>query len=112
MDALEILKQLAGLANTAPKGSTINDALEVLKKLAGLPSVYDKPTASTTTAAALWTAHADLIRCNNCATSFHAHGGSCGNAVERCNHPRGIGGICPSCNNNQYAPRTATAPAT
>jgi len=37
MDALEVLKQLAGLENTAPKDSTINDALEILKFLAGLP---------------------------------------------------------------------------
>jgi len=36
-DALEILKQLAGLSNTAPSGSNIHDALEILKFLAGLP---------------------------------------------------------------------------
>jgi len=41
-DALEILKQLAGLPNTAPAKSTIHDALEVLKFLAGLPNSIDK----------------------------------------------------------------------
>jgi internalin A len=40
-DALEILKQLAGIANNAPDNSTIHDALEVLKFLAGLPSRFN-----------------------------------------------------------------------
>jgi hypothetical protein len=38
LDALEILKQLAGLPNTAPNSSTIHDALEILKFIAGLPN--------------------------------------------------------------------------
>jgi hypothetical protein len=41
-DALEILKQLAGLANKAPANSTINDALEILKYLAGLPNKFNQ----------------------------------------------------------------------
>jgi len=52
-DALEILKQLAGLANKAPSGSTIHDALEILKFLAGLPSTYGlNPDVSAVTTAA------------------------------------------------------------
>jgi hypothetical protein len=35
-DALEILKQLAGLRNTAPLNSTINDALAILKIVIGI----------------------------------------------------------------------------
>jgi hypothetical protein len=46
-DALEILKQLAGLPNTASQDSTILDALEILKFLAGLESVYDIPVTTT-----------------------------------------------------------------
>ena len=37
-DALEILKQLAGMTNTAPPNSTIADAIEILKYLAGMSS--------------------------------------------------------------------------
>jgi hypothetical protein len=62
-DALEILKQLAGLVNNAPANSTIHDALEVLKYLAGLPSVYDirATTAAITTTSLQTTATSDLI---------------------------------------------------
>jgi len=39
-DALEIFKQLAGMENKAPEGSTIGDALEILKFLAGMESRF------------------------------------------------------------------------
>ena len=58
-DALEILKQLAGLPSVASANITIMDALEILKYLAGLPNsldgssdiVEEVTTVTTTTAA-------------------------------------------------------------